>query len=203
MGPSLHSALHQKSHYSVKARGLGELPAACRLYVPCFFATPWKLCCKMAVWFQEEPFSLYMLALPSEENCTKMTRSWAPYKHSFEHSVLQCPLTTLPAVENSLSHHLRNLFLSFSSRLLLWISQFVLTTVQLSARATLIRALLVYSLKSFHYFVQLVTLPLSLLRRASNQTSGASLLLFAAWRCEHIGLATNRAGATTLIKLVC
>jgi hypothetical protein len=58
-------------------------------------------------------------------------------------------------------------------------------------------------LKSFHYFVQLVTLPLSLLRRASNQTSGASLLLFAAWRCEHIGLATNRAGATTLIKLVC
>jgi hypothetical protein len=58
-------------------------------------------------------------------------------------------------------------------------------------------------LKLFHYFVQLVALPLSLLRRASNQTSGASLLLFPAWRCEHIGLATNRAGATTLIKLVC
>jgi hypothetical protein len=39
--------------------------------------------------------------------------------------------------------------------------------------------------------------PAQLLRRASNQTSGASLLLFPACCCEHIGLATNRAGATT------
>jgi hypothetical protein len=56
----------------------------------------------------------------------------------------------------------------------------------------LIRALLVYSsLKSFHYFVQLlVTLPLSLLRRASNQTSWSfssslpRLTLWTHWACD-------------------
>ncbi len=103
--------------------------------------------------------SSYMLGLPSEKKTAQEeTRSWAQYKDSVQHSVLQCPSTTLLAVENSLSHLRWALFLSFSSRLLLWISQFVLTTDQLAGIATLIRALLVYSLKSFHYFVQLVTL---------------------------------------------
>ncbi len=103
-----------------------------------------------------------MLGLPSEKKTAQEeTRSWAQYKDSVQHSVLQCPSTTLLAVENSLSHLRWALFLSFPSRLLLWISQFVLTTDQLAGRVTLIRAFLAYSLKSFHYFVQLVTLPLS------------------------------------------
>jgi hypothetical protein len=102
-----------------------------RLDVKCFFAAPWKFRCRIAVWFQEEPFFLRtcLLALPSERKLhrKRLSRSWAPYKHSVQHSVLQCPSTTLLDVECSLS--LITVELSaFSSRLLFWISQFVLTT---------------------------------------------------------------------------
>jgi hypothetical protein len=49
--------------------------------VKCFFPTPWKFRCKIAVWFQEEPFFLRTCSrYRVKENCTERD-SLAPELH--------------------------------------------------------------------------------------------------------------------------
>jgi hypothetical protein len=64
VGPSLHSALPRKSHYSGKPRALQKLPAACRLSAS--LQRRGNFVVKTVLPGTKRAISSYMLALPSE-----------------------------------------------------------------------------------------------------------------------------------------